>query len=174
MFSLEALNINLLGMQEDSEGISCKLDSEYFKSLNDAEIQDGEVNLDLSIRKAVTGEFTLSYCVDGVVTIQCDRCLDDMNQEIKGQATYIVKLGHETIEDDEVITVDEEEGILPTAWLIYETIALAIPIKHVHAPGKCNDAMTKKLEELSATRSGDEITEDVIDPRWEKLKNLKN
>jgi uncharacterized metal-binding protein YceD (DUF177 family) len=49
---------------------------------------------------------------------------------------------------------------------------LAIPIKHVHAPGKCNDAMTKKLEELSATRSGDEDAADT-DPRWAMLEQLK-
>jgi uncharacterized metal-binding protein YceD (DUF177 family) len=50
---------------------------------------------------------------------------------------------------------------------------LAIPIKHVHAPGKCNSAMTQKLEELSgAVRSGEEET-GAIDPRWGKLKDLK-
>jgi uncharacterized metal-binding protein YceD (DUF177 family) len=50
---------------------------------------------------------------------------------------------------------------------------LAIPIKHVHAPGKCNSAMTQKLEELSgAVRSGEEEAE-AIDPRWEALLKLK-
>jgi uncharacterized metal-binding protein YceD (DUF177 family) len=34
--------------------------------------------------------------------------------------------------------------------------------------------MTQKLEELSgAVRSGEEEAEAVVDPRWEKLKNLK-
>jgi len=41
----------------------------------------------------------------------------------------------------------------------------------VHAPGKCNHAMTEKLEELSAARSSDEAGE--IDPRWSALKDLK-
>jgi uncharacterized metal-binding protein YceD (DUF177 family) len=86
----------------------------------------------------------------------------------------VAKLGPETnTEDDDVVIVDENEGILDTAWLIYEFIALAIPIKHVHAPGKCNSAMTQKLQELSgAVRSGEEDDKEV-DPRWEKLKNLK-
>ena len=86
----------------------------------------------------------------------------------------VAKLGAETnTEDDDVVTVDENEGILDTSWLIYEFIALAIPIKHVHAPGKCNSAMTQKLEELSgAVRSGEEEDRE-IDPRWEALKKLK-
>jgi uncharacterized metal-binding protein YceD (DUF177 family) len=51
---------------------------------------------------------------------------------------------------------------------------LAIPIKHVHAPGKCNSAMTQKLDELSgAVRSSEEEADAPIDPRWEALKKLK-
>ena len=31
------------------------------------------------------------------------------------------------------------------AWFLYEFIALNIPMKHVHAPGKCNKGMVGKL-----------------------------
>ncbi len=58
------------------------------------------------------------------------------------------------------------------AWYLYEFIALAIPIKHVHAPGKCNPAMVRALEEYSAARSGEE-DEQAMDPRWEALLKLK-
>ncbi len=58
------------------------------------------------------------------------------------------------------------------AWYLYEFIALAIPIKHVHAPGKCNPAMVRALEEHSAARSGQE-DEQPMDPRWEALLKLK-
>jgi uncharacterized metal-binding protein YceD (DUF177 family) len=33
--------------------------------------------------------------------------------------------------------------------------------------------MTNVLEELSADRSSDEESDQAVDPRWEKLKNLK-
>ena len=49
---------------------------------------------------------------------------------------------------------------------------VTIPIRHVHAPGKCNPAMTKALEELSADRSSDEESAQSTDSRWEKLKDL--
>ena len=175
MLSLETLKIDLTAMREDSLELSCLLDDSFFQSLDDAEIQSGKVNATLSIRKAATGEFALALKIEGSVTVQCDLCLDDMDQPVSGESSFVVKLGEVTeAEDDDVIVVDENEGILDTSWLIYETIALAIPIKHVHAPGKCNDAMTKKLEELSATRSGDGIAENDIDPRWAELMKLKN
>ncbi len=173
MFSFETLKIDLAGMKEDSFEVSCELGDEYFQGLDDAEIQSGKVNAVVSIRKAATGEFALSLSIDGSVTVQCDLCLDDMLQPVKGESSFIVKLGEAEADVDDVIMVDENEGVLDTSWLIYETIALAIPIKHVHAPGKCNAAMTEKLAELSATRSGDEVAEGGIDPRWAELMKLK-
>ena len=160
-------------MMEDSIETSYVLDKDYFQALDDAQIQEGNINATLSIRKVADGSFSFAMNVEGCVTVECDLCLDDMEQPIKAECSYIVKLGQEPDETDDIIVVEENEGILHTAWYIYEAIALAIPIKHVHAPGKCNDAMTKKLAELSATRRGDEIAEDEIDPRWAELSKLK-
>ena len=94
-----------------------------------------------------------------------------MQQPISADNRLLVKLGEETnTEDDELITVSEDSGVLDLSWFIYEFVMLAIPIKHVHAPGKCNHVMTEKLEELSAARSSDEAKE--IDPRWSALAKL--
>lgn len=160
-------------MKTDEMHREYTLDDAFFKALNASEVKGGALHVSVSIRKA-TGFFELQFHTEGTVTVPCDLCLDDMSQPIVTDNMLIAKLGAETnTDDDEVVIVDENEGILDTSWLIYEFVALAIPIKHVHAPGKCNDAMTKKLEELSATRSGDETAEETIDPRWEALKSLK-
>lgn len=171
MFSLEALKIDLKAMVVDCIETTYVLDDDYFAALDGADIQQGRVEVGVSIRKT-ENYFTLSLNAEGFVMVQCDRCLDDMQQQISGASSFIVKLSNETSEDDEIINVDEVEGILDTSWLIYETIALSVPIKHVHAPGKCNAAMTEKLNELSATRSGDGA-EESIDPRWAALAKLK-
>jgi uncharacterized metal-binding protein YceD (DUF177 family) len=96
-----------------------------------------------------------------------------MVQPVENEGRLIAKLGTVYSEEDDTITVAEDEGILDTAWYIYELIALAIPIRHVHAPGKCNPAMSKVLEELSADRSSDAVSDQPVDPRWSKLKDLK-
>ena len=178
MSGFEMLDIDLKALSEDSNEFTTVLDDSYFKALDDAEIQHGTVTVTVLLRKMPSEQFALSFSIEGSVTIPCDLCLDDMEQPVKGQCSYIVKLGTESGVDDEVIVVDENQGILSLPWIIYETIVLAIPIKHVHAPGKCNAAMTEKLEELSATRSGDEeanISDDnAIDPRWAALKKFKD
>ena len=183
----ERLHIDLRTLTDGTLEYTEVLDESFFDGLDDAQIRKGRVDATVSIRRAGSDGFTMKLGVEGIVTVQCDLCLDDMDQPVSGESEYIVRLrprltgspisdnrdaDGEQYEDD-VITVDEEEGILNLEWLIYELTVLAIPIKHVHAPGKCNDAMTKKLEELSATRSGDEDAGDAVDPRWSVLGELR-
>ena len=172
MCSLELFKIDLKGLTEEVTALEWNLDKDFFDALDQTEVEGGALHVSLSIRKA-SGFFELQFHTVGTVDITCDRCLDLMEQPIETDNQLVVKLGTATPEDDDTVTVDENEGILDTSWFIYEFIALAIPIQHVHAPGKCNPAMTKALEELSADRSGDEESSQAVDPRWEKLKDLK-
>lgn len=172
MFSLETLRIDLKALKEDSLVRNWTLGDDYFQALENAEIQKGSVNVGVALHKA-ENYFDMEINAEGFVIVTCDRCLDDMEQSVESSNRFIVKLGIADSEDDETITVEENEGMLDLSWIIYESIALSVPIKHVHAPGKCNTAMTEKLNELSATRSGDEAGEGTVDPRWSKLTELK-
>ena len=172
MCSLESLKIDLKGLKEEETSLNFDLDDCFFETLDGAEVKRGSLHVSVSIRKA-TGFFEFKFHTAGMVIIPCDRCLDDMEQPVETDNRLIVKLGSTYSEEDDVIVVPEDEGILDMAWFIYEFIVLVIPIRHVHAPGKCNPAMTQALEELSADRSSDEESNQSIDPRWEKLKNLK-
>ncbi len=172
MCNLGQFDIDLKGLTEDITPLEYALDDTFFTlSDSDALVQGGSLHVSGSIRKAV-GFFELLLHIVGSVRIPCDHCLEPMDQPIDTDLRLIVKLGDENTEDDEVITVDENEGILRTAWLIYETIVLAVPIQHVHQLGGCNDAMMRVLEEHSAARSSDADAKD-IDPRWNALKGLK-
>ena len=172
MCSLEQFKIDLKGLTAETTTLDFDLDKDFFDALDQTEVEGGTLHVSLSIRKA-SGFFELLFHTVGTVDIVCDRCLDLMEQPIETDNRLTVKLGSTASEDDDTVTVDENEGILDTSWYIYEFIALAIPIQHVHATGKCNPAMTKALEELSADRSGDEESTQAIDPRWEALKKLK-
>ena len=172
MCSLERFKIDLKGLTDEVTALEWDLDKDFFGALDETEVESGSLHVSLSIRKA-SGFFELLFHTVGTVDITCDRCLDLMEQPIETDNRLVVKLGSTNSEEDDTVMVDENEGILDTSWYIYEFIALAIPIQHVHAPGKCNPAMTKALEELSADRSGDEESSQAIDPRWEKLKDLK-
>ena len=173
MYSLERFKIDLKRLTDEVTTLEYDLDNRFFAALDSSELRQGTLHVSVSIRKA-TGFFELQFHSEGMVTVTCDRCLDDMDQLISTVNRLIVKLGTAYSEEDDVIIVPEDEGILDTSWFIYEFIMLAIPIKHVHAPGKCNPAMSKVLEELSTDRSSDEESNQPIDPRWSVLLHLNN
>jgi len=172
MCDLEQLRIDLKSIKDEEKTLYYQLDDSFFDALDATEVKRGSLHVSVSIRK-VTGFFEFLFHTSGSIFIQCDRCLDDMEQPVDTDNRLVVKLGDRYSEEDDVIVVSEDEGILDMAWFIYEFVVLAIPIRHVHAPGKCNPAMAKALEELSADRSSETESDQSIDPRWEKLKNFK-
>jgi len=172
MCNLERFKINLRGLVDEVTPLAYDLDDQFFLSLDDAQLQSGSLHVSGSIRKA-TGFYELLLHTVGTVSVPCDRCLDMMDQPIEADLRLTVKLGSEDTGEDDVIIVDEDEAVLDTSWLIYESIALAVPIQHVHQPGDCNVLMSEKLKQLSAARSSDADAQDNIDPRWAKLINLK-
>jgi uncharacterized metal-binding protein YceD (DUF177 family) len=88
------------------------------------------------------------------------------------------------------VVIPEAEGVINLAWFLYEFIVLAIPIKHVHTPGKCNKQMSAKLKKHTTKADNDDdafdidASDDIVvtdedpieeatDPRWDALKGLK-
>ncbi|MGM9724774.1 MAG: YceD family protein [Prevotella sp.] len=173
MCSLGKLHIDLKALKVDDVHQDFQLNNDFFKALEEAEVEQGDVKVALDIHRTTDRLFDLNFHLEGNVVVKCDRCLDDMVQPIKTDGRLCVKLGEEYSEEDDLVVVDESEGCIDLAWFVYEFIALNIPIKHVHAPGKCNRVMIDMLEKHSATRSGDEDNEKPIDPRWSGLLKLK-
>jgi len=172
MCNSELMKIDFKALKDEVTSLDFDLTDTFFSALEGSQLEHGALHVSVSIRK-MAGFFELQFHTVGHVTVSCDRCLDDMEQPISTENRLIVRLGDTYSEDDDTVTIDESEGILDVSWFIYEFIMLAIPIKHVHAPGKCNSAMTQKLDELSgAVRSGEEEAE-AIDPRWQALEKLK-
>ena len=172
MRDLKPFKIDLKALTDQVATYEFKLDDAYFEAIEAPDIQKGNLSVALSIRR-IAGSFELSFHIQGFVIVTCDLCLDEMEQPIDTENKLMAKLGEEYSDDDDLIVVPEREGVLDISWFIYEFIDLSVPIKHVHAPGKCNAVMTKKLQELSATRSSLEDGEEPVNPRWAGLEKLK-
>jgi uncharacterized metal-binding protein YceD (DUF177 family) len=181
--------IDLKGMQTDVETHEFLLDSLFFVNIDGPEVQKGKLKVVLNVKKILCA-FELNFQIEGLVCVSCDRCLDDVELPINTTDNLIVKFGREHGgEGDNIIIVPEDEGDINVAWLIYEFIVLSIPMKHVHAPGKCNKAVIGKLNKHQRTRTGDDNSENMDDmsdhviindeemeapgdPRWNELKKI--
>lgn len=171
MCGLESFKLDLKRLEEGTNALQFTLDDAYFKAMECPEVERGNVSVDMQVKR--TGDmFDISYHVDGVAIVPCDRCLTDMEQPVEADSRVVARLGQQDGEDGEVIVVDENDGTLDVAWMLCETVALALPVKHVHEPGKCNPEMEEKLKQLAAGNGADNAAEGA-DPRWSKLKDLK-
>ena len=169
-------------MLTDTAEYQYQLDNDFFLDLDAPEVQKGQVNVTLKVRKT-SGIYQLDFHTEGKVIVICDRCLDEMEQPIETEDRLKVKLGSEYSEVDDMVIVPEEEGYINVAWFIYEFIALSIPMKHVHAPVECNKDMVSKLSKHLRVSGDDEDDDDffeegasdepqAIDPRWNELKKI--
>ncbi len=191
MGKFDPYKVDLKSMTTDIQKIEYLLDNKFFGDIGGDDIQKGKVKVSLSVKKTA-GIFELNFLSEGTIIIPCDRCLDDMDLPISTTNRLIVKFGKDFSEEsDEIVIIPESEGVINLAWFLYEFIVLTIPIKHVHAPGKCNKTMTSTLkkhspkgmeDEYGAGEGGEDIIitsdhdndEEETDPRWEALRDLKD
>ncbi|MDE5843961.1 MAG: DUF177 domain-containing protein [Muribaculaceae bacterium] len=165
------------------------LDKQFFVNMENTDVRDADVNVVLTL--VYNGTFyDLTFDVTGTVTLLCDRCLDNLDVPIETQYHVVVKFG-ESYDDssDEMLVIPESDNYLNVAYLIYDTVMLAIPIKHVHPLGKCNRAMSALLKKHRSQGVDDELENQLIDemddmdtdqsepatdPRWDALKKLQD
>ena len=141
--------------------LSWTLDDHFFSALDEQEIEHGQLQATLRVKKKAAG-FLLVIHATGIIEIPCDRCLAPMTQPIE--------------DDGERITVPEDRPVLDIAWNLYETIALAIPIAHVHPEGECMEDVSQYLvtDDEPGSDDGESATStpQPTDSRWDALKGL--
>ena len=187
MGKFDSYNIQLKTMEIGKSEFEYHLDNEFFGMIGE-EIQKGDIKCKVLVAKS-TKQSELNFDLEGKVVVECDRCLEEMDQPIKTTGHLVVRFGKEFKDDgDDIVVIPEEQGFINISWFLYEFITLAIPIKHVHPYGLCNKNMSKKLREHLAVDADDaengfegeeddfeESNEEVkTDPRWDALKNLKD
>lgn len=171
MTELNDYVIPLLGLKSDVNDFEFEVREAFWKALDYAEINDGNALAKVKITRS-SRDFLLKFDIKGSVMACCDRCLELFSHPIKLKTELLVKLGSETEElDDNVVVIDEAEGVINIAHYIYEYIMLNLPVRVVHKDDQCNPEM---LERISSFEHKYNEKKDEIDPRWEQLKNLKN
>lgn len=184
-------------MPEGTQEFEYHLDKEFFVNMESTDIHEADLTVALTVTHR-HDVYSLDFHITGTVTLMCDRCLDDMEYPIDTTYQISVKYGEDYAETDDLLVIPESNPALNVAYMIYDTVSLAIPLKHVHPAGKCNRAMSAILRKHRAVKPGEdaELAEQLIeemdtmdtsegdggdvatadeaptDPRWDGLKKL--
>lgn len=188
MSSFEDYHIRLKELPIGTHSFSFLLENDFFEQTDEYEITGGEVDVDVTVVASSAG-FEVTMAIEGEVQIPCNRCLDTMEQYVEAEETISVRFGDTYNDEEEVITVPEMKGVLYIADFLRQIVLLAIPMKHVHRVGECNEAMAKKLRSHLAvvpeddddfehdfdslgTHENDFLEKKQTDPRWDSLKSI--
>ncbi len=169
------LSIPFQGLKEGNHQYQFSIGNKFFEAFPEGDVHQGKLEVSVELTKRSTGLETW-FSIHGKVIVACDRCLDDLEMDIDYEGKLFFEFGEETVEvTDELIMISANQNSLELDQYIYEFIVLSLPIQKFHpndAKGKtlCNREMLDKLNKLYRNNEEDEI----VDPRWDKLKDLIN
>lgn len=188
MGKFSAYKLQLKSLAPGTHEFEYVLDKQFFANMESADIHDADLKVKLTA--VYRGDvYDLTFKITGNVVLLCDRCLDTMDFPIDADYHIMVKYGDDYNDDsDEILEIPQSDAYINVAYMLYDTVALAIPIKHVHPMGKCNRQMSALLKKHRARATGedadlenelideiDDIEESgtsTTDPRWDALRNL--
>ncbi len=189
MGKFSAFKLALKSLGEGVHEFEYKLGKQFFVDMENSDVHDADLTVHLTVTHRHDA-YDLDFRVDGTVTLLCDRCLDDLIVPIDATYRLMVKYGEDyNDESDDLLIIPQSDNDLNVSYMIYDTVVLAIPIKHVHPLGKCNRQMSSLLKRHRAVTPGEdaELQEELLDsiddvdadagggstdPRWDALKGL--
>ncbi|MCX6221999.1 MAG: DUF177 domain-containing protein [Bacteroidia bacterium] len=162
------------GLSEGKHQFDFTVDDRFFAEFENSEVEKGELKIAVELEKRST-YLSLTFIIDGVVELVCDRCLENFSYHVESKRKLLVKFSEKPIEDEaELIYLHPTAFEVEIAQYIYEFVILSLPIRRIHPDGEdgktlCDPVMIKKLEEL---RHHGKSLDEADDPRWNELKKI--
>jgi len=162
------------------------LGKQFFADMENPDIHDADLKIDLILEHS-HDVYDLTFNISGLVTLLCDRCLGPIETPINTTYHIAVEFGDSyNDESDDLLIIPSGDPNLNVAHMIHDTVALAIPMKHIHPQGQCDHDMSDLLNQHLATMTEEDIDQNPdgeiiginsddnsgIDPRWDELKKL--
>ncbi len=164
--------INIGSLAAGEHEFEFEVKDSFFNRFEHSVIEKGSVDVLVVVTKK-DNMLLLDFTMEGTVTVQCDRCLENLDLDIESYDELIVKVGEENEElSEKMVVISSKEYEIDVAQYIYEFISLIIPMRNVHDENengqKCNPEILKELEKHITH----ETPETPSDPRWDALKNI--
>ena len=165
--------IPLNGLTVGENVFSWQTGKEFFDSFENSEILDAHLDTDVRVEKS--GRYIGVDCdVRGEVTVECDRCLDELDMPIDVEIKLSVKYGSEESSEEpqqgerEVIFIPETDAEMDMSQIIYDYVCLSLPMQRVHDDGECDPEVMKKY----AAPEESEVNEEEGENPFSALKDL--
>lgn len=144
-FLLVALN----GLPSGKTVFEGRLGKEFFVEFGNAEILDADVRTTVTVDKS--GSYIgIDIVLEGNVTVECDRCLEDLVLPVSRTVLLEVKFGEGQTQEQqdgerEVLYLSQDNTELDLSQTAYDYVCLSLPLQRHHGEGECNPEALKHL-----------------------------
>ena len=171
MDALTDFIIPIIGLKLGEHSYQFKVDGLFFKEFDNADLQEGCLQVDLILKKR-SNLMELLFRVKGSVSCLCDRCGGDLKLPLDHQEMRIVKFSQEEFDNtDDVLVIGSEAHEINVSHIVYETIILGLPIRKFHDQEMngqiCDEEVIERLKEYQEKEETNSV-----DDRWSALKKL--
>ncbi len=138
------------GLKNSTHDFHFEVDDELFAAYESREIKGGTLDVDVTMLKA-DNLLEMDFVIEGDVTCECDRCLEDCLIPIDYEGHLVVRISDEQGEyDGDVMWISPADDTVDLTQYIYESIVLSLPYQRVHTEGECNPEMMARFAIVSS------------------------
>jgi len=175
MEALKAYTIRFSGLKNGFHYFDYEIAGDFFKLFDGSLIENAGLQVALELERKTSG-LVLQFKLTGWLEMPCDRCLKHIQVPVTGDAELVVKLSADPGDStDNLWFLPITAYEINVGQFLYETISLMVPLRALCGPEESNSCQAD-FEALMQQYDGSAAKEEEdgdIDPRWEKLKNLK-
>ncbi len=175
MKEIKNFDINIYHLKEGQHQYQYEIKDSFFQLFDNSLLNHGNIEVALLLTKQSTF-VELVFEIVGGYQLTCDRSLENFIHQFSAHNKVILKFGNEDKElDEDIYMIEHDTQRINVSQWIYEFITLSIPMKKIHPDlaGELDDVELGKIIYSSEEESEPTDSEEAIDPRWLKLKNLK-
>lgn len=179
MKELRKYEIPFVGLKIGTHRFHYTLNEVFFEEFEKAPISKSDIEVILDFNKK-NDHFIFDFTIEGTVNTDCDRCLENFDLPIIGSHRVFIKFDDDLVgstEEAEIVYINRLDTHIDVAQLLYEFAIFSIPHQKFHPNDQngnltCNPEVLKYLNTTSEEIEEEE-NEEITDPRWAALKNLK-
>ena len=160
---LSEFDIDFIKFKNETDEFHFKINDAFFDLKENSLYQFCDIDIDVVCTRN-DGNIKLDYQFNGVVFVQCERCLKNIEMEILANRTDVLRLtsNDELLLEENYISVNNQ--VYNVYDSLYEQICLSMPIRKI-----CELSKSQKACEIEhpTTEKNEEV-----DERWAELKKL--
>ena len=166
---VKAFRINIVGLSNKVHEFDFQIGKAFFDEFGNSLAEDADLEVKILLDKHETF-LDAKFRILGTVVLTCDRSLEQFEEHLDITSRILFKYADRTEEiSEDIVNIHRDTESLDMSQFIYDIIGTSLPMKRLHPRFRDEDSEGDGKIVYRSVGSD----EPPIDPRWEKLKNLK-